>query len=288
MHLQTESGFPVSIAKSNPVISLSPHEQDLVRIANFRLMDDDFMSEILDNDIEAVTLILRILLQREDLMITSVKTQYEYHSAGKRSIRLDIRALDTAGIIYDIELQRSNEGAAPKRLRYHSSRIDADLLHKGDPFEKLAETYVIFICENDIFHRGYPLYHINRHIEELNNAPFDDGSHIIYVNGQYRDLNDPIGQLMNDFHCSHSKDMILPILADRIYAFKETDKGVEHMCEMLEEMRREVAERTAEAERISIARSLLAENVPIEIIARGTGLSLETIEELRKEILIHA
>lgn len=278
----------MSITKSDHSISLSQHEQDLVRIANFRLMDDDFMSEILDNDTEAVTLILRILLQREDLMITSVKTQYEYHSAGKRSIRLDIRAVDIAGNIYNIELQRNNEGADPKRLRYHCSRIDADLLRKGEPFEKLAETYVIFICENDIYHCGYPLYHIDRHIEELNNTPYDDGSHIIYVNGQYRDLNDPIGQLMNDFHCRHSKDMVLPILADRIYSFKETVKGVDHMCEMLEEMRREVAERTAEAERISIACSLLKENIPIEIIARGTGLSVEMLEELRKEMLIHA
>lgn len=104
------------------------------------------------------------------------------------------------------------------------------------------------------------------------------------MNGQYRDLNDPIGQLMNDFHCRHSKDMVLPILADRIYSFKETEKGVDHMCEMLEEMRREVAE----AERISIACSLLKENIPIEIIARGTGLSVEMLEELRKEMLIHA
>ena len=93
---------------------------------------------------------------------------------------------------------------------------------------------------------------------------------------------------MNDFHCQHSKDMIFPTLADRIHAFKETEKGVEHMCEMLEEMRREVAESTAATERISIARSLLTENVPIETIARCTGLSLETIKELYNEMLIHA
>ena len=131
--------------------SLSQHEQDLVRIANFRLMDDDFLSEVLDNDIEAVTLILRIILQRDDLNIISAKTQYEYHSAGKRSIRLDVLAFDMQGVVYDIELQRKDEGASPKRLRYHSSRIDSDLLHKGDAFDELSESYVIFICENDTF-----------------------------------------------------------------------------------------------------------------------------------------
>ena len=42
-----------------------------------------------------------------------------------------------------------------------------------------------------------PLYHIDRTIRELN-SPFDDKSHIIYVNGEYRGDN-PIGNLLHDF-----------------------------------------------------------------------------------------
>ena len=30
---------------------------------------------------------------------------------------------------------------------------------------------------------------------------FGDGSHIIYVNGSYKDDSDPVGRLMHDFRC---------------------------------------------------------------------------------------
>lgn len=36
---------------------------------------------------------------------------------------------------------------------------------------------------------------------------FGDGSHIIYVNGQYKNDSDPIGRLMHDFRCTNAADM---------------------------------------------------------------------------------
>ena len=45
---------------------------------------------------------------------------------------------------------------------------------------------MIFITENDVFGGGQPIYHIERQIVELG-KPAQDGAHIIYVNGAYRD-----------------------------------------------------------------------------------------------------
>ena len=55
----------------------------------------------------------------------------------------------------------------------------------------MPETWVIFITENDIYGEGFPLYHVERIIEELQ-RPFDDGTHILYVNGANRD-DTPLG-----------------------------------------------------------------------------------------------
>lgn len=57
-----------------------------------------------------------------------------------------------------------------KRARFHSSMIDRTLLSKGEDFEDLVDTYVIFITENDKFGKGIPLYHIERRIEEMDYA----------------------------------------------------------------------------------------------------------------------
>lgn len=78
--------------------------------------------------------------------------------------------------------------------------VDSRMLKKGQEFK---DSYVIFIYKHDKFKKGLPLYHIDRYIRETDEL-FDDGSHIIYVNGNYKG-NDEIGQLMKDFHQTDSK-----------------------------------------------------------------------------------
>ena len=120
-------------------------ENDLQKIKELRLMDDDFFSEALDGKTEAVEYILNTVLERDDIKVKSTKAQVEYKSATKRSITLDIQAEDVNGKLMDIEIQRSDRGAGVKRARFHSSMIDRTLLCKGDDFEDLVDTYVILL-----------------------------------------------------------------------------------------------------------------------------------------------
>ena len=206
----------------------------LARIKMFRLIDDTFMTKVFEENIPAVQLLLSIILDRQDLTVQSVQTQYEIKNLQGRSVRFDVRAVDKTGKLYDIEVQRADTGAGRKRSRYNSSVMDANALLPGDDTNLLPETYVIFITENDIFHGGYPVYHVNRFIEEMN-EPFNDGSHILYVNGQYR-ANNPIGKLMADFFCTSADSMHYPLLASRVRYLKETEEGQNTMCEIMEEL----------------------------------------------------
>ena len=114
--------------------------------------------------------------------------------------------------------------------------MDADITVPGEDAKNLPESYVIFITENDIYKKGKPLYKIDRYIdgEEL----FNDEAHIIYVNGEYKG-NDPIGDLMHDFHCKKADDMKSKLLAERTRYLKENEKGVKHMCRIMEQMAKE-------------------------------------------------
>ena len=74
-------------------------------------------------------------------------------------------------------------------------------------------------------------------IEKVNLAtgqPFGDGTHILYVNGEYRG-NDEVGQLMHDFNCQDAKDMNFDLLAERTRYLKENPEGVSEMCKSMEE-----------------------------------------------------
>lgn len=63
---------------------------------------------------------------------------------------------------------------------------------------------------------------------------FDDGSHIIYVNGSYQG-DDPVGKLVHDFSCKRSDEMYYNELANGVRHFKETEGGRKIMCQAVEE-----------------------------------------------------
>jgi predicted thioesterase len=215
------------------------HQKDLERIKGFRLMDDEFMSKVFDGEITATELILRIILEDESISVQEVTAQYEIKNLQGRSIRLDIKAIDGNGRIFDVEIQRADKGAVAERARFNSSIIDANQLKKKQTYTDLKDNFVIFFTENDVLGDDLPIYHVERVIQETGKS-FNDGEHIIYVNGAYR-ADTPLGKLVHDFNCTEAKDMYYKELAERVRYFKETEKGVETMCRTIELMRNETA-----------------------------------------------
>lgn len=256
------------------------HEEDLERLKNFRLLDDDFCTKVFE-DIECVELLLRIILKKDDLKVTEVHSQHNMKNLQGRSARLDIFAVDSTGAAFNIEIQRNDRGAVPRRARYHSSLIDANVTEPGDKYEHLPESFIIFITENDIMKAGFPLYHINRFVEETGNT-FGDDAHIIYVNSQVKDETS-LGKLMHDFSCTDPSDMNYQILADRVNFFKNEEKGMLIMCQMLEEMRNETALETAlKTTREFALRLIIRGKDTPEEIADITNLPLEEINLMKK------
>lgn len=250
------------------------HEEDLQKLKEFRLLDDEFMTKVFEGYPECIELVLQIVMEKPDLKVLDVRTQVFVENLLNRSVRLDVLATDITKAKYNIEVQRTDKGASFKRARYNSSMMDAGLLKKGADFDSLEETYVIFITENDVIGRGEALYLVGRCF--LNSGElFEDGSHIIYVNGSYRD-DSPIGKLMYDFSCTRPKDMNYKLLADRARFFKEEKEGVLIMSKIMDELR----EQTAKEKAIQIAKDLIDRNVSFEVIAECCQLTLEEVKAL--------
>ena len=215
-------------------------------IDGLTLFDDDLMSRVFDKNIEATELLLRIILERK-IKVISVNGQEEMKSAavGGRNITLDVHALDENGEKMDIEVQGNSEGAHIRRARYHSSVLDSRMLKEGQEFKEIKDSYVIFIYKRDKFQEGLPLYHIDRYVRETGKL-FEDGSHIIYVNGNYKG-DDEIGHLMQDFHQTDPDNMHYKELSQGVRHFKEVEEGRDTMCEAVQEYAKEYA-KTEKAE----------------------------------------
>ena len=145
--------------------------------------------------------------------------------------------------------------------------LDANLTSPSDRYDALGKTYVIFITERDVLKEGLPIYHIDRYVRETG-KPFEDGSHILYVNAPCRS-DTPLGKLMHDFHCTDARDMNYPVLAERVHYFKENVKGATNMCRAVENLVKEERheamqqgmqqgmEKGRETERLDMIRALM-------------------------------
>ena len=248
----------------------------LAKIQDGRLMDDEFLTACFEDQPDCMELILKIILNRSDLVVDNVWVQHFIKNIQGRSLQLDLHSKITDEE-FNVEVQRESKRAKPRRARYHGSVLDANTLDQGNDFEKLPETYVIFITEKDIFKKGKPIYYVERFVmDDAGGQMFDDGLHILYVNGEYHG-DDDIGKLMHDFRSKNPNDMNYKQLSDRTRYFKETEEGVRRMSDWM----KSYVDEEVHKEKIERATIMIEDGeLSLEKISKYSGLPLEEVEEL--------
>ena len=286
--------------------SLQKHQERCLAVLQELTMMSDLLARNVLKDPDCAAYVLQVILDDPSLRIESLTVQKDYKNLYGRSAVLDCVVKDAAGRLYDVEIQQDNEGAQPTRARYYSALLDMNTLDPGEQFDRLPESYVIFITQGDIPGDGLPIYHIRRMVEETGKH-FGDRSHIIYVNASLQEDTE-LGHLMHDFHCRSAADMYSPVLAGKLRELKESPEGVSVMCTELLQLREEGrAEGRAEGRMegraegriegraegrmegreegeynraVAIAGSLLKAGMDHALIAEHTGLPLEEIDRL--------
>ena len=84
---------------------------------------------------------------------------------------------------------------------------------------------------------------------------------------------------MHDFHCKKADDMKSKLLAERTRYLKENEKGVKHMCKIMEEERKEaVKEREIQLATELLEKGELSEERVKELF-KLTAKQLQAIKE---------
>ena len=257
-------------------------------LKDLTLMSDSFMRAVLKNP-ECTEEILRTILSKKQLKVISQTLQADYKNLQGRSAILDCVAVDREHNLYNAEIQQKREGASPKRARYHSGLLDMNLLEPGEAYQKLPNSYVIFITEKDALGYHLPIYHISRKIRE-NGRDFPDCAHIIYVDSKNQE-DTALGRLMHDFHCKEPEEIYNPVLRQQVYQFKNTREGVTFMCREMDKIYRD-GERVGEKigqkrgirnEQRRIVNSLKRKGKTMDEIAYLTGIHENVVRKLLGE-----
>ena len=276
------------------------------------------MSENLDICKEFLEMLLNIKIESIRLAQPEATLNVEFYSKG---IRLDVFVKDEHDRMFDIEMQVIGNDYLPLRARYYQSVLDISYLRSGQDYESLTESYVIFLCLEDIFRKGLPIYTFKSVCTEDNGLFLNDKTTKVFCNAQKYDKM-PTEKLRTFFkflvqkkpdETDFSKTLSEKVLKAKIpedtwrsfmtleqevklaakhaaekaakeAAEKGYEKGYKEACEKFDK-KAEKAQKEAEMkgvkEKLESARKLKESGVSLEIISKCTGLSLEEVEALQ-------
>lgn len=219
-------------------------DKDKLIIDEFVLFDDEYAKVFFNGQKKCTQEVLRVILNKSDLEVIECKVQDEHRTLLGHAVVFDIIAVDGNGDKYNIEIQRSPSGAIPKRAAFYSALLLSNALKKGESYDDLRECYTIFIAEEDVFKKGLSVYKIERCFEN-DGEPFNDGVHIVYVNGAYLG-DDPVGHLMSDFRENVPEKMHYKALRERAQYLKKSNEEKVTMTDALKQYRQELVEQGIE------------------------------------------
>lgn len=123
----------------------------------------------------------------------TIKEKYD-----SKSICLDVYVKDGKGTVYNVEMQTTNPGNLPKRSRYYQDLIDLNLIVKGEDYAKLNKSFVIFICMEDVFKQGRPIYTFENRCVQNTDLTLEDGTTKIFLNPNFK-ITDGISSELANF-----------------------------------------------------------------------------------------
>ncbi|EMB38878.1 hypothetical protein HMPREF9721_00689, partial [Treponema denticola ATCC 35404] len=101
-----------------------------------------------------------------------------------KSVRFDVLVQTENGNLYDVEMQVSNEKNIPKRMRFYQAAIDISFLDKGNFYNDLNDSFIIFICLFDVIGKNRPVYTFENICIEDKNISLQDGTKKVIINSE--------------------------------------------------------------------------------------------------------
>ena len=253
-------------------------EELLKQIQAMNLFDDIFTSVVFKDEGACLHLV-RQLMQNPKLNIVAFRTQDAIPMLISKSPRLDITAEDDKGTLYEIEIQRLEEPAPARRVRYYSSVMDSELLRKGVSYDKLPEVYLFYLSQKDIWQKGQTVYKLEQSLrfgDEL--MPYENGLHTIYVNAAIDDGSN-IAKLMQYLKTAKVGDTSQGALSAHVNYLKSPEGGRAKMGEF----EKYFTEKGREEERKDTALEMLKDGEKLPKIIKYSKLTEADILSLAKQ-----
>ena len=192
-------------------------------------------------------------------------------------------------------VSRTGEFQLPKRTRYYQAMF-TDMLQKGQDYDELSPTYIIFFCLFDFFEDSQRIYTFKRRCLENMEIELADEAAIMFLNtlGTKGDVSPDIQSLFDYINSNTVTSNFTREVADTITEIKN-DKKVRDSYMTYEMRMKDIREESlAEGEakgrvegiaeeKLATAKRLLSMGLSVQDVAKGTSLSVEQVEKIKAE-----
>ena len=271
---------------------MNKNENNIYRIKpveELRFTDDFMFCRVMKNPDLCKGVIERLLgIKVERIEYPELQKEIRpYYSA--HGVRMDVYVKDS-NRIFDIEMQTTIPEDLPRRMRYYQSMIDIDSLIAGSEYETLKESYVIFLCTKDPFGLGLPVYTFNTVCREKNDFTLNDGINKLFFNASAfaSEKNLEIKGFLGYLCSGKPSDYLTEDIDRRVERLKINEIfRSDYMMDALplhDARKAGLKEGRLEGERnkaIETAKKMLENKIPIDLITKCTGLSLEEVKRLK-------
>ena len=206
----------------------------------------------------------------------SIKT---YEQA--KSVRFDVLVQTENGNFYDVEIQVSNERNIPKRMRFYQATIDISFLDKGNLYNDLNDSFIIFICTFDTIGKNKPVYTFENICLEDKNISLQDGTKKIIINTEafYNTKNKELKEFLEYLKTGKANSEFTRRIEEMIQTVKQNEQARQEY-RLMGTFEMDAIEKGIYRKAIETAKLMKQKNFDIALIKEITGLPEMEIEKL--------
>lgn len=177
-----------------------------------------------------------------------------------------------------------------RRSRYYQGMIDLNLIEKGEPYQKLNRSYVIFICTFDLFGKGYYRYSFENICKEDTDISLEDMAYKIFFNtaGTTGEIPDETKAFLKYMGGTPNEDAYVKKLQDRVKKARENEEWRREYMTLLMRDRENIEKGKAEGrteEKIRTVKLLLQMGKnSVEEISVISELPVLEVMEIKKSL----
>ena len=256
-------------------------KQMLKKFEDLTLQDDFMFCKVMQNP-DLCKKLIEMILTDTIGKIAYISIQHNINTYEQaKSVRFDVLVQTENGKFYDVEMQVSNEKNISKRMRFYQAAIDISFLDKGNFYNDLNDSFIIFICTFDAIGKNRSVYTFENICLEDKNISLQDGTKKVIINADaFKDTEDKeLKGFLEYLKTGKVKSEFTRRIEEMIQTVKQNEQARQEY-RLMSTFEMDARYKGAYDKSIETAKLMKKRGYPISEILLMTGLPEEEIEKL--------